>query len=162
MTKKVAEKNHKLLIGIGNKFAGDDAFGSLLAEAFFQKSLPGVTVKILSGEAGELIEAWGGYQLVIVVDAVFSGAEIGHFFKLKAGKQKIKGAIFSCSTHAFGLAEAVEIAASLGLLPPKLLIFGIEGRDFQSGFPLSPELQEKIPLLTKEIIRTFQEEKIDA
>ena len=39
----------------------------------------------------------------------------------------------SASTHALGLAEAVELARALERLPPRLLVFGIEAASFETG-----------------------------
>ena len=48
---------------------------------------------------------------------------------------------FNFSTHGFGVAEAVELARSLNQLPPQLIIYGIEGKNFADGFGLSPEVE---------------------
>jgi hydrogenase maturation protease len=41
------------------------------------------------------------------------------------------------STHAFGLAEAVELARALGRLPRFLVVYGVEGKCFTPGAALS-------------------------
>jgi hydrogenase maturation protease len=46
---------------------------------------------------------------------------------------------FGGSTHAFGLAEAIELARALDELPQRLVIYAIEGKAFESGAALSPE-----------------------
>ncbi|HRW19863.1 MAG TPA: hypothetical protein P5181_13570 [Dermatophilaceae bacterium] len=47
-------------------------------------------------------------------------------------------ALFRYSSHRFGLAEAVETARALGLLPAALTLHGIEGADFSAGIGLTP------------------------
>ncbi len=47
---------------------------------------------------------------------------------------------FHYSTHAFSVAEAVELARALDQLPSRLILYGIEGRDFSAGERLSPEV----------------------
>jgi hydrogenase maturation protease len=37
------------------------------------------------------------------------------------------------SSHAFNLAEAIELGRALGRLPPRLVIYGIEGACFEHG-----------------------------
>ena len=43
-------------------------------------------------------------------------------------------------THAFGLAEAVELARALRRLPQRLVLVGVEAVGFDYGAPLSPEV----------------------
>ena len=42
------------------------------------------------------------------------------------------------STHAFGVAETIELARNLGRLPERLIAYLIEGERFATGTPLSP------------------------
>jgi hydrogenase maturation protease len=44
------------------------------------------------------------------------------------------------SSHSFDLAEAIELARTLGSLPEYTVIYGIEGQRFGSGEELSPEV----------------------
>ena len=44
----------------------------------------------------------------------------------------------STSTHAVGLAEAIELARTLGRLPARLVVYGIEGERFEAGTGLTP------------------------
>lgn len=37
------------------------------------------------------------------------------------------------STHALTVAEAIELARSLGRLPARLVVVGIEGQSFEAG-----------------------------
>jgi hydrogenase maturation protease len=41
--------------------------------------------------------------------------------------------MFRSSTHAFGLADAIELARVLNRLPRKLAIYGIEAAQFDAG-----------------------------
>jgi hydrogenase maturation protease len=62
--------------------------------------------------------------------------------------------LFSGSTHDFGVAQAVEMARVLGTLPPRLVLYGIEGRCFDFGAALSPEVQQA----AHEVARRVQQE----
>ena len=44
------------------------------------------------------------------------------------------------STHDLGLSDAIELGRALDLLPARLVVLGIEGRTFELGAPLSPEV----------------------
>ncbi len=58
------------------------------------------------------------------------------------------------STHSFGVAEAVELARALGRLPARIVVFGIEGRDFAQGEGLSPDVDAAVD----EVVRRVTEE----
>src|SRR5215207_5591238 len=56
------------------------------------------------------------------------------------------------STHAFGVADAIELARTLGRLPARLEIYTIEGADFTAGAGLSPPVAAAVNALTRRIV----------
>jgi hydrogenase maturation protease len=48
------------------------------------------------------------------------------------------------STHAFGLAEAVELGRALGRLPERLVVYGIEGESFGAGEEVTGAVAEGV------------------
>ena len=92
------------------------------------------------GETTELLDLWQGVADVVVVDAMRSGAVVGHVRRSAAGDGPLPVDAFAGSTHAFGLAEAVELGRALGVLPERLVIIGIEGRAFAMGAAMSAEV----------------------
>jgi hydrogenase maturation protease len=144
-----------LVIGVGNAYRSDDGAGVVAARKLAEHRLPGVRVVEMIGEGTSLVEAWKGAPSVLLVDAVSSGAVPGtiHLFVPQAGP--LPTGLERRSSHSFGLAEAVEVARALDRLPPRLVIYGIEGRLFNSGQGLSPEVEravgEVVGLLVSEI-----------
>jgi len=136
-----ATATRTLVIGVGNPFRQDDGVGYRLAEQLARFALPGVTVIQASGEGAELLEVWKGYERVILIDAVASGAPAGTVHELDAVAEPVPAGFFNYSTHAFSVAEAVELARSLDRLPGQFLLFGIEGKTFDNGTDLSTEVQ---------------------
>jgi len=131
-----------LLIGIGNEYRSDDGIALSIVSSIQELNLPNVLIKEESGEGAALMEAWLGYDNVILIDAVSSGAKPGTIFRIEAHKEKIPAKFFHYSTHLFGAAEAIELARSLHKIPQKLIIFGIEGINFNSGLQISPVVME--------------------
>lgn len=131
--------SHTLVIGVGNALRGDDAAGLHVARQLAARGVEGVHEA--SGETASLMELWQGASCVLLADAAQSGAEPGIVARLDASIQPLPAAFLHCSTHAFGVAEAVELARSLGSLPPRIIIFGIEGASFEHGAPLSPAVE---------------------
>jgi hydrogenase maturation protease len=131
-----------LVIGVGNPYRGDDAVGLIVVERLKdQPALKNVTLLEQSGEGAALMEAWRGADAVILVDAVSSGSVPGTIHRLDVSQRAIPANFFSYSTHAFGLAEAIELARALNELPPRLVVYGIEGGNFAPGIDLSPEVE---------------------
>ncbi len=142
-----------LLIGIGNDYRGDDGAGLLVARAVAGRAGDGVTVLELPGEGTELMAAWTGRSSVIIADTARSGAEAGRLTRLDASTSPVPRGFFSYSTHAFGLAEAVETARNLNALPAALVIYAMEGRVFEQGAPVSPEVEAAVETATTAILR---------
>jgi hydrogenase maturation protease len=147
-----------LIMGIGNIFRGDDAAGPAAARLLREMELPDVQVLEIDGDLTGLLEGWQGAPKVIVIDAVTSKAEAGAIFRFAAHEQPLPQKIFApCSCHAFGVAQQIEIARSLNQLPPCLIVFGIEGKDFTPGSSLSPEIQEALPRLVEQVRQELRE-----
>jgi hydrogenase maturation protease len=132
------------VIGVGNEWRGDDGAGLEVARRLGGRQL--------QGEPIGLVEALDGTDEVAIVDAVFSGAPPGTVHEFEAGANPLPVALFgSSSTHALGLAEAIEIARSLGRLPGRVRVLGIEGARFDYGRGLSPEVQAAVEECTRSI-----------
>jgi hydrogenase maturation protease len=141
-----------LVIGIGNAFRGDDGVGVLVARRLRELALSGLTVLEQSGEGAALVEAWTGTDRVIVVDAISSGGRPGTIHRLEVDRHPLPAHFSSSSTHAFGLAEAVELARRLDRLPASLVIYGIEGQSFNLGQDLSPEAEAAADKVVDQIV----------
>jgi hydrogenase maturation protease len=105
---------------------------------------PGIRAIEHCGEYLLLMESWEPNDCVIVVDAMHSGSAPGALKRFDAVAAPLPSAFFGCSTHAFGVAEAVELARALNKLPARLVVFGIEGLDFSAGANLSPDVEQTL------------------
>lgn len=130
-----------LIIGIGNEYRSDDAIGLLVARALQTRKLPHASVIEATGEGTALLEAWKGAENVILVDAVTSQVPVGTIYQLDAQSGPLSPGLFALSTHAFSVAQAIELARALGNLPQRLVVYGIEGKQFVAGIGLSPEVE---------------------
>ncbi len=132
------------IIAVGNALRGDDAAGVALGKVLRARAIEGADVVDATGEGTELMDAWGDADFVVIVDACRSGSTPGAVLRLDARENEIPSALFHYSTHAFGVAEAVELSRVLGQLPTRLIIYGIEGACFAAGRPLSPEVESAV------------------
>jgi len=137
-----------LVIGCGNLDRGDDGAGVLVARRL--RTL-GIKAEEQSGESFSLMDSWKSFECVILVDAVCSDHPPGEVRIWDATAYPLPKAALQCSTHAFGLYEAVEMARTLERLPDKLLIYGIEGRQFAPGAPPSAEVERAVDSVAQQI-----------
>lgn len=128
-----------MVIGVGNALRGDDAAGLQVARRLVERGVDNVAES--SGETTSLIDLWQNVDCVLLVDAAQSGARPGTVTRLDASSEPLPVDFLHCSTHSLGLAEAVELARSLEKLPPRVIVFAIEGACFERGAQLGAEVE---------------------
>jgi len=145
-----------LVIGVGNEYRSDDAVGLVVARRLRQLSLGNVTVIEESGEGTDLMESWKGADTVIIVDAASSGAKPGTIHRIDARAQRIPTRLLRYSTHAFSVGEAVELARAMNRLPPRMVVYGIEGERFDEGTGLSRAVQASVDTVVDLVLRQLR------
>jgi hydrogenase maturation protease len=141
-----------LILGVGNEYRCDDAAGLWVARWLHVRGLPGTEAREHDGEAASLMEAWRGVEGVILVDAVAANLKPGSILRLDAVEHPIPQALFRCSTHAFGVAEAIELARALGELPSHIIVYGIVGKSWAPGAEPSQEVLSAISTVESAVI----------
>jgi hydrogenase maturation protease len=145
-----------LVIGIGTAYRNDDSAGLLAAQRLREGALPGVNVIEHESEGVSLLDLMAGWQAVILIDATSSGAAAGTVQRFDAHQSPLPAQMFRHSTHAFGVAGAIELGRALDRLPARLVVFGIEGRDFRAGVQLSREVKSSLPSLLESVVKEVQ------
>lgn len=143
----------RLVIGVGNAYRRDDGVGLAVARRLQERRIPGITVRTLAREASDLLESWEGIDQVVVIDAANSGAPPGTVHRFHAGTAPLPAELFRCSTHSFGVAEAVELARALGKLPACLVVYGITAEEFQPGAGLTPEVEAVVDEVVERVLQ---------
>jgi hydrogenase maturation protease len=141
------------IIGLGNEFRGDDAVGLLAARRL--RGLAGGDVDVVEADiAGvELPELMKGAQTLLLIDAARSGHPPGAIHRLDASAGPITPSVFPRSTHAIGVAEALELARTLGVLPASVIVYGIEVGNTEAGQPLSPPVAKALDQVVDQIVQ---------
>lgn len=137
-----------LILGCGNPDRGDDGAGPAVARLLRQL---GVDAQDHPGDAFALLDAFGRDSDVILIDATETSAPPGTVKVWDALTRPLPAAALRCSTHAFGPAEAVELARAMDRLPARLIVYGIEGARFQQGAPLSYAVARSAEKVAKQI-----------
>lgn len=137
----------KRILGVGSA-CGDDCAGWLIVRALRaqRKEAPASDWECceLDRPGLALLNWLEGAAEVIIVDAMLSGAPLGQWRELALADL---GSLYQpSSTHALGVAQALQVANALSALPPRLRVFGVEVADcaiFETG--PSPALLAAIP-----------------
>lgn len=146
----------RIVIGVGNSYRGDDAAGLVLARRLRERVPEGVRVLELEDETTDLLEAWRGAERVALVDAVSSGNTPGTIHRFRAEAGPLPSPFFRLSTHAVNVAETIELARVLHQLPAQLVVYGIEGKEFQAGTGLSPEVEGALGAVMEQVLHEMR------
>jgi hydrogenase maturation protease len=141
------------VIGVGSP-SGDDWTGWELAERLRASEVLAAwgerfSVSLHDRPGAALLQAWRGNGLVILLDAVRSGAPPGTVHRLDTAQLSSMPRLLS--THGFGVAEAVQLAAAMDALPEALLFFGVEATPEHQELCLSEAVHATLPALVSEI-----------
>ena len=136
-----------LILCCGNPDRGDDIAGVLVAKHLTEL---GIEPEICAGEAAELLQKWEGSPDVVVVDAAITGALPGTIHLWDVSERSLPPQR-SASTHGLGVAAAVKLARTLGTLPTRLRVFGIEVEHFELGTEASQAVRQASKELASKI-----------
>jgi hydrogenase maturation protease len=142
-----------LVIGVGNRWRADDGLGPAVIDALEAGVVDGVDLLKLDGEPARLVMAWEGRELVVVIDAVRTGACPGTVHVLDPLDRELVSPP-SPSTHGAGVASAVALGRALDRLPGHLLVLGVEPERLDHGDELSPPVAAAFD----EVVRLVREE----
>jgi len=149
-----------LIVGIGSDF-GDDQVGIIIAEKLSEQLPTCATLKLRSPLA--VLDHLSNSKQLHIVDACRGGGQPGtitrHDWPIADGTE-----IRFSGTHDFGLLATLHLAEGMGLLPPKVTIWGIEieDQDFREGFsqPLTPAVAKGAELLVDQVVNEMMEASI--
>jgi hydrogenase maturation protease len=146
------EQPSVLVLAIGNPDRGDDGFGPAVAQRLPGPVHPTVRILERSGDALALIEDWEGIPSVIVIDAMAPISEPGQVHRFDLTDSPLPIGFAPSSSHAFGVAETVELARSLGRLPRYLVAYLVEGEQFGTGAPLSLAVAQAVGDVAEHVV----------
>jgi hydrogenase maturation protease len=166
------------IVGIGNTWASDDAVGPKVVRRLQNQPppisrqplqqtngdepeaevRPVVIFQTLAQPPVELLDLMEHCDILIVVDAVISGAPPGTIHRhlwspdllSSRGQER-------ASSHGLGLREMLELAAKLEQLPAKVVLFGIEIKSTELGHGLSAEVAEALPQVVEQLRREIEQ-----
>jgi hydrogenase maturation protease len=141
------------IIGVGSP-QGDDWVGWELAERLRASETLApwserISISLHDRPGAALLQVWRGGGQVILLDAVRSGAVPGTVHRFDTADLMTQPR--QLSTHGFGVADAVQLAAALDALPEALRFFGVEADPAHTEMCLSDAVHAVLPALVEEI-----------
>jgi hydrogenase maturation protease len=123
-----------IVLGCGNPFAGDDNVGLELVHRLRARGGYGCEFRDLPEGGLDLLELFDCADILLLVDAVVSGAPPGtlHLVPLPS-RDVVPRALAAVSSHGWGLDEAFRLALALGRRVPRLLLLGVELESVAQG-----------------------------
>lgn len=144
--------SHCILLGIGNADRGDDAAGRIVARLLREQAPAGFDIIEHDGEATSILELLEGRRAAVIVDACRSGQPAGTIERFDVSQAPLPATQFGWSTHGLGLDVALELARTLGKLPPRCVVYAIEGQSFDTGATLSPTVAAAVRSTAERIV----------
>ena len=144
---------------LGSRFRGDDAVGPLIADRL---RAAGATVLDCDDEPTRLLDAWAGLELVVIVDAVSSGAVAGTVHRVDPGDGPLPGDLGLASTHAFSISDALELGRAVGQAPRRVIVIGVEGAAFGMGDPITAEVEAALDGVAESVLAELKVGALDA
>jgi hydrogenase maturation protease len=137
-----------LVLGLGNPLLRDDSVGLRVARALKPALQERADIEVDEEYRGglRLMERMIGYDRVLIVDAMRTGAAPGSLRRLTLGDMPTQ---HTASSHDVTLSTALEVGRKAGAQVPRpedIQLIGIEVRDVETfGETLSPEVEAAIP-----------------
>jgi hydrogenase maturation protease len=141
-----------LVVAVGNPDRGDDAVGALVAARLTGQVPPGIEVVHRAGNLLDLIEIWSGCDTLVCVDAAAPMGRPGRIHRIDASAGALPQGPPSTSTHGFGLAEAIDLARALHALPPRVIVYAVEGARFDPGAGMTPAVAAAVGTVVDRIL----------
>lgn len=136
---------------LGNPDRGDDGIGPAVAGAL-QALLPvDVPLIVHGGDVLALIERWAGCDALVCVDGAEPMGAPGRMHRLDLSRGALPHGSTRASSHALGLTEAIALSRALHLAPPQIIVYAVEGRRFEPGAALSPQLAAAVPAVARHV-----------
>jgi hydrogenase maturation protease len=139
-----------VVVGCGNRAAGDDAAGVVLAERIARLRPESVEARPLGTDLLSLHDDFERGKPILITDAVSSGEPPGtiHLLPLPSSLA-VARTLAKVSTHGWDLTAVVDLARGLGKELPPLALIGIEAGHVREGDTMSPEVENAIDFIVE-------------
>jgi hydrogenase maturation protease len=132
------------VIGVGQRYRGDDEIGLIVADRVRALAPPHVEVVTENADAARLLGAFEGADACIAIDSAIGGGAPGAILRLDADQVPASRNAVP-SSHGNALAEAIALGHALGELPARIRVVAVVGSNFRLGDAISTAVQSAVP-----------------
>lgn len=138
------------VIGVGSPL-GDDALAWEAVRRLREQmgDRPNIEWEMVEG-GQRLLDLLDGQGPLVLIDALAPAGNPGAIHRFEWPDERVE-VLRPASTHIIRPAEALRLAGTLGILPSRIIIYGIEGENLTPGQELSPAVAAAIPELVRRI-----------
>ncbi|MCB8976093.1 MAG: hydrogenase maturation protease [Ardenticatenaceae bacterium] len=143
-----------LVLALGNPLRGDDGVGSAVLAALGETAVLPPHIKLIDGGTPGLETALTlqGYDKVIVIDAANLGEAPGTWRRFSLAEANlVQQAQMNGTLHDAGFAEAVALGVALDILPPEIIVYGVQPETIEWEMGLSTAVRTAIPKICQQI-----------
>jgi hydrogenase maturation protease len=145
------------VVGVGSPL-GDDAMAWEVVRELQQQKEWGSGIEFHAVEGGQrLLDVLDGHGTLVLVDALGSSVAPGTIQRLSWPDPHVEG-LRPATTHHLQPAESLQLAATLGLLPPRVVIWTIAAERFEPHSTLSPAVAAAVPELVQRLVAELEAE----
>lgn len=140
-----------LILGVGNLLLSDDGVGVRIIK---QMSKEGINADLVDVGLGgfDISERMLGYQKVIIIDSIITGAEPGTIYRLTP--RDLSDLPTLSHTHAVDLPTSLKLGQKLmsSEMPDEIIIYAIEAEDITTfNENCTPKVKAAIPKVIEQI-----------
>jgi hydrogenase maturation protease len=144
---------HTLILGLGNPLMADDGAGVQVAELLRQEPVPAEVEVQDGGTAGlGLVPLMANYRRVILIDCVRFGGKAGDWRRFALQETELLGEAGTLSLHHASLRDALTLAEALDMLPPEVIIYGVQPASVEWDRPMSEDVAAALPQVAQAVL----------
>ena len=146
-----------LVLGIGNILLQDEGLGARVVEHLLARHPLPEAVRVLDGGTMglDLLACLEGVEQLLVIDAVDAGHPPGTLVRLE-GEEIPAFLSHKISPHQVGLADILSVAKLCNLLPPTVVLLGVQPASLQTGLELSPTVSAQVEPLVQAVLQELR------
>ncbi len=159
----MTDTHSAVILGLGNSLRGDDGVGPAVIEWLDRQALPPGVETIDGGTSGlDIVSMLMGRGRAIIVDAANVGQAPGQWVRFTPDvahtpcAAQLKENDTTLSLHSAGLAEALALGAALNVLPPTIMIYGVQPQNLDWSPQLSDVVQAAVIEVGQAILRELK------
>jgi hydrogenase maturation protease len=142
-----------IVLGLGNALRGDDGVGPAVIEWLDRQELPPGVETIDGGTSGlDIVSILMGRERAIIVDAANVGQAPGRWVRFTPDVAQLISSDVTLSLHSAGFANALALGAALNVLPPTIIIYGVQPQNLDWSAQLSDVVQAAVAEVGRAIL----------